>query len=98
MARPTLRPRWVSIEDAASHCSVSRATMYRHIDKGNVVASRFGTRRLVDLDSVDELLQRNRDQPTTPTRRAPYTGQETVETGDASDFFCGPTVRHGETR
>jgi excisionase family DNA binding protein len=49
-----LRPRFVSIEEAANYLGISRATFYKdHLCKVKTV--RCGRRNLVDLESLDEL-------------------------------------------
>ena len=51
---------WASLEKAAASISVSRATIYRLIDRGHITAVKVGTRRLVDLDSLARYLDRCR--------------------------------------
>ena len=49
-----LRPRFVSIQEAASYLGISRATFYKdHLCKVKTV--RCGRRTLVDLESLDKL-------------------------------------------
>ena len=60
MIEAIIRPRWVSIEAASFYCSVSRATVYRLIEREDIVASSIGSRRLIDLDSIDDYLARRR--------------------------------------
>jgi hypothetical protein len=49
-----LRPRFVSIQEAADYLGISRATFYKdHLSKVKTV--RNGRRNLVDLESLDEL-------------------------------------------
>jgi excisionase family DNA binding protein len=49
-----LRPRFVSIREAADYLGISRATLYKDY-LAKVKTVRIGRRRLVDLDSLDEL-------------------------------------------
>jgi hypothetical protein len=53
--RPSgLRPRFVSIQEAADYLGISRATFYKdRLSKVKTV--RYGRRNLVDLESLDEL-------------------------------------------
>jgi hypothetical protein len=49
-----LRPRFVSIQEAADYLGICRATFYKdHLSKVKTV--RCGRRNLVDLESLDEL-------------------------------------------
>jgi hypothetical protein len=49
-----LRPRFVSIQEAADYLGISRATFYKdRLSKVKTV--RYGRRNLVDLESLDEL-------------------------------------------
>ena len=52
--------RWATIEATAAYASLSRATVYRLIDRSLIASSRVGTRRLVDLRSVDAHLEQCR--------------------------------------
>jgi hypothetical protein len=50
-----LRPRFVSIKEAADYLGVCRATFYnKHLSKVKTV--RNGRRNLVDLESLDRLI------------------------------------------
>ena len=58
MKPPVITPRRASIEATSAYYSVSRASIYRLIAWGDISAPRVGSRRVVDLHSVDRFLER----------------------------------------
>ena len=48
----------ISINDAAAAIGVSRGTVYKLIDQGQLVAVKIGNRRLIRVDSIRALLDR----------------------------------------
>lgn len=63
--------RWLTIEATAAYASLSRATVYRLIDRSLIASSRVGSRRLVDLRSVDHYLEQCRTNPPAEAGLAP---------------------------
>jgi excisionase family DNA binding protein len=54
---------WLSTQDAARRLGVTPRTLYRFIDEGQVPAYRFGRVIRLQLDEVDEFIERCRIQP-----------------------------------
>ena len=63
MGQPTIRPRYITIEGAASYSGVSRTTIYAMIKANKIRDGYFGTRHMVDVLSIDEHFERSRDRP-----------------------------------
>ncbi len=55
-AAPGARPLAISIREATRLLDLSRATVYRLIGKGRLKAVKCGSRTLVPMDSLRELL------------------------------------------
>jgi len=53
-----IRPRCLSIEGAGTYLAVSRSTILRLIARGEIWASKIGTRQVVDVRSLDTFLER----------------------------------------
>lgn len=66
MIPPTVEQRYCSVEAASHYCAVSRTTIYKLIRDGEIRSSLVGVRRVVDLRSIDEYLDRNRDRLADP--------------------------------
>jgi excisionase family DNA binding protein len=55
---PRLKPRWVSLDDAAGYLGVSVPTLRRAIRRGDLKARRMGRRLIrVDANELDGLLR-----------------------------------------
>jgi excisionase family DNA binding protein len=54
---------WLSTQDAARRLGVTPRTLYRFIDEGQLPAYRFGRVIRLQLDEVDEFIERCRIQP-----------------------------------
>ena len=63
---PSIKPRYCSVEAAASYSSVSRTTIYKLINQGEIDSANIGTRRVVDLESIDRYIERHKDRPALP--------------------------------
>ena len=63
MPAPSIKPRYASVEAAASYCSVSRTTIYKLIQTGDIDSSNVRARRVVDLESIDRYVASRRDSP-----------------------------------
>jgi excisionase family DNA binding protein len=48
----------VSVQEAARACGLSRATMYRLISAGKLTTVKIGSRRLVPITALDNLLEK----------------------------------------
>lgn len=54
--------RLIDLEDAARRLSVGRSTIYDLIGSGRLRSMKLGRRRLVDADSIDELIEDGGDE------------------------------------
>lgn len=52
-----LRPRGVSIDEAARLIGVSRRTVYELVARGRLRTCKLGRRRIVPVAAIDELLE-----------------------------------------
>jgi excisionase family DNA binding protein len=53
-----IRPAWVSYRDAEIYCSLSRVTLWRLINEGEIKAARCGRAVRISVDSLDAYLSR----------------------------------------
>lgn len=58
--RPTVRPRAVSVEEAARLLSLSRTSLYELLDAGCIRSLKVGSRRLIPTAALDEFLDGRR--------------------------------------
>ena len=54
----TIKPAWVSYRDAEVYCSLSRVTLWRLINEGEIKAARCGRAVRISVDSLDSYLSR----------------------------------------
>ncbi len=57
-AGATIEPAWVSYRDAEIYCSLSRVTLWRLINEGEIKAARCGRAVRISVDSLDAYLCR----------------------------------------
>ena len=50
--------RYYTPEEAWKHLKISRATFYRHVNKGKIELLKIGGKSLVDADELDGAIQR----------------------------------------
>ena len=53
-----IKPAWVSYRDAEVYCSLSRVTLWRLINEGEIKAARCGRAVRISVDSLDAYLSR----------------------------------------
>lgn len=58
-AQPAREPLAVSVEDACYLLSLSRAYLYLLIERGELVTVKVGRKRLVQMRSIHEFLERH---------------------------------------
>jgi len=63
-------PRWLSLDSAASYCSVSRSTMERWIRSCHVYATKQGRHWFVDRLAIDAFMSEPADQSLRDPRAA----------------------------
>lgn len=59
MELSTEKKRYLTVDDIAAHFEVSRSTVYRWIQKGQLRAYKFGGLVRVSLEAVDEYLEQS---------------------------------------
>ena len=58
-----MEKRYLSMNDASEYLSLSRITLHRLVQSGNIPSYKVGKKRLFDKQELDKWMQTKKDKP-----------------------------------
>lgn len=69
--------RWLTVEQISDHLQVSKETIYRWLDKGQIPAHKIGRQWRFQIEEVDEWIRKGE---ATENRRTSFRSEKRCET------------------